>query len=81
MRAVIGHVGRLVFWLSLVYIVGLSLVTSYRAGDYGAVVLKAIFFPLTYLIWPWFAGVWWALLLGLLGYWLSTFVGRLEPID
>ncbi len=67
--------GRGVFWIGLVYIVGHAALTSYRANDFVMLVAKLIFFPITFLLYPWYVGLWWLLLLSLVGYWASTFLG------
>lgn len=81
MRIVIGLIGRLVFWIGLIVIVGHAALASYRAGEMGMVILKVVLFPLTFLIYPWFSGLWWLFLLSMVGYWLSTIVGKMAPVD
>jgi hypothetical protein len=81
MRTVIGLIGRLIFWCGLVFIVGHAALASYRAGQTGMAVAKVIFFPLTFLIYPWYAGLWWLFFISLIGYWLSTVVGGMKPVD
>ena len=81
MRAIVGLFGRLVFFLGLIYIVGHAVVSSWRSGGHLWAVLEIGFFPLTYAIWPWFSGLWWVLLVSLGGYWASTFIGRMPPVD
>lgn len=71
---------RLVFWCTVVIIVGHAVVASFNAGDAALAVTELIFFPFTYLIYPWVSGLWWLLLLGLVSYWIST-AGGLEPVD
>ncbi len=80
MRTVIGLIGRLVFWLGFLYIVGHAVLWSYVIHDYGAVVLKLVFFPLTYIIYPWYSGLWWVWLLSMVGYACSTLIGRMAPV-
>ncbi|MDI6891520.1 MAG: hypothetical protein QMD08_00775 [Actinomycetota bacterium] len=81
MRILIGLLGRLVFWVGLIVIVGHGALASYRAGDLVMAILKVVFFPFTFLLYPWFAGLWWLFLVSMVGYWLSTIVGRMEPVD
>ncbi|MGO9118723.1 MAG: hypothetical protein ACLQPD_14090 [Desulfomonilaceae bacterium] len=81
MRAVIGLTGRLVFWLGFLYIVGHAIIWSYLMHDYVGVVLKFAFFPLTYMIYPWYSGLWWVWLLSMVGYSASTLIGRLPPVE
>ena len=45
------------------------------------VLVKLVFFPLTYFLYPWFTGLWWVFLISIAGYWLSTFLGDMGPID
>jgi hypothetical protein len=49
-------------------------------GDLAMALVGLIFFPITFFLSPWFTGLWWLLLLSLVGYWLSTFTG-LPPVD
>jgi hypothetical protein len=77
----IGVLGRIVFWIGLIYIVAHAVLYSYRMHDYAMVVLKLIFFPLTYIIYPWTAGIWWIFIISIIGYWTSTFLGKIEPVD
>jgi hypothetical protein len=49
--------------------------------DYTMVVLKLIFFPVTYILYPWTAGIWWIFIISIVGYWASTFLGKIEPVD
>lgn len=81
MRTGLGLLGRGVFWIGLFYIVGHGALASYRAGEMGMAVAKVIFFPITFLLYPWFTGLWWVLLISLAGYWASTFIGGMEPVD
>ena len=81
MRVIVGLIGRVVFFIGLLYIVGHAAVTSWRAGGHLWAILEIAFFPLTYIIWPWFSGLWWALLGSLVGYWASTFIGRMPPVN
>ena len=80
-RILIGLAGRTIFWLGFLFIVGHALRASYITGNMGMVVVKAFFFPITYLVYPWYAGLWWVLLPSIIGYWLSTFIGTLPPVD
>ena len=80
-RAIVGIIGRLVFWAGLVFILIHAVMESYRAGDFLMLVLKAIFFPITFLIYPWTAGLWYIFIISVVGYWISTFIGRMEPVD
>ncbi len=78
---IIGLLGRLIFWIGLIYIVGHAVIYSYLMHDYVMMVLKLVFFPLTYIIYPWTAGIWWILIISLLSYWASTFLKKMEPVD
>ena len=79
-RILIGFAGRAVFWLGFLFIVGHALWASYIAGNMGMVVVKVFFFPITYLVYPWYAGLWWILLSSIFGYWISTHIGKLRPV-
>lgn len=68
--------GRGVFLIGLVYIVGHAALASYLAHDYAMMAAKIFFFPITFLLHPWFAGLWWLQLLSLAGYWASTLFSR-----
>ena len=78
---IIGLISRIVFWIGLVYIVGHAVVYSYQIHDYGMSILKLVFFPLTYFIHPWTAGLQSIFIISLVSYWISTFLGGLEPVD
>lgn len=77
----VGVLGRLVFWAGLAAIIVHAIAHFLDTGDTAMAVAGAIFFPITYLIYPWFSGLWWLLLISLGGYWLSTLVGGMEPVD
>ena len=81
MRVLVGLAGRAVFWVGLLFILGHAARSSYFEGNIGMLVAKVVFFPITYVIYPWLSGLWWVLLASLVGYWLSTFVGNLPPVD
>ncbi len=81
MRLFVGIIGRLVFWAGLIFIVGQSALVSYLQTDYGTLIIKIIFFPATYLIWPWYSGLWPILIISLLGYWVSTFIGNIGSVE
>jgi hypothetical protein len=80
-RTIIGFIARLVFWISAIYLVISSCVLSWMSYDYLMAVLKLIFFPLTWIISPWFDGQWKILLLSWGAYLISTIVGGLSPVD
>ena len=95
MRGVIGVMGRLVFWMALLFIVGNSAAYSFHHHEAALGVAKLVFFPATFLIWPFVAPAHasrWPLALGdgvflialgvaLVGYWISTFIGRMNPVE
>lgn len=72
--------GRFVFWAGLVIIVGEYVLVQFAIGNVFMAILGLIFFPITYLVSPWFTGLWWLLLLSLAGYWVST-LGRMPPVE
>lgn len=75
-----GVIGRLIFWLGLIFIVGHFALYQWAQGEALMAFLGLIFFPATYFIWPWFSGLWPVFLISLGGYWLSTAAG-LPPVD
>jgi len=80
MRA-IGLLGRIVFWIGLILIIADSVVYSYLTHDYFIMVLKLLFFPVTYVIYPWTSGLWWLFIISITGYWVSTFIGKMPPVE
>jgi len=68
--------GRGVFLVGLVYIVGHAALASYAAHHYGMLAAKLLFFPVTFLVYPWLTDLWWIQLLSLGAYWASTLFGR-----
>lgn len=80
-RSVVGLFARGVFWLSLLWILGDSAFSSWRDGNVGMIVAKLVFFPVTYVVWPWLSGLWWLFVVSIVAYAVSTFVGGLEPVD
>lgn len=68
--------GRGVFLAGLVYIVGHAALASYQAHQYWMAAAKILLFPITFLLYPWFADLWWVQLLSLGAYWASTLFGR-----
>lgn len=78
---VIGLLGRIVFWICLILIIADSVVYSYLTHDYVMMVLKLIFFPVTYVLHPWTSGLWWLFIISIIGYWVSTFIGKMPPVE
>ncbi|GAG59414.1 unnamed protein product [marine sediment metagenome] len=78
---IIGLLGRIVFWIGLIYIIAHSVIYSYLTHDYIMMVLKLIFFPVTYVIYPWTSELWWVFIISIVGYWASTFLGKMEPVE
>lgn len=81
MRVIIGLLGRIVFWIGLIYIIAHAAIYSYSMHDYVMVVLKLIFFPATYVIYPWTSGLWWVFIISIIGYWVSTLIGKMQPVE
>lgn len=75
-----GSIGRLVFWLGLVVIVGHFALYQWAQGDLATAFFGLVFFPFTYFIWPWISGLWPVFLISLGGYWFSTAAGK-PPVD
>jgi hypothetical protein len=51
--AVVGPIARAIFWIGVALIVGAAAVHYYDLGKTGISVVAVIFFPLTYVIYPW----------------------------
>lgn len=81
MRLMIGIAGRVVFWLSAVWIVGSAAVSLWQAGAFVLAVAALVFFPVTYFVFPLLSGAWWLLALSVGAYATSTFVGGMSPVD
>jgi hypothetical protein len=77
----LGILGRIVFWIGLIIIVGHSTLISLDQKDYIMVILKLIFFPITFLVHPWGSGLWWLFILSIIGYGLSTYLGKMLPVE
>jgi hypothetical protein len=77
-RISLGWLGRDVFWAGLLYIVGHAVYTASNAGQ---ILLELVFFPATYVIYPWASGLWPVLIISFVGYWISTWTGGLDPVD
>lgn len=80
-RSLIGFFGRITFWIGFVLILLDAFYFTYLSGNYLLLFFEIIFLPLTYLIYPLFSGLWWLLIISLLGYWASTFIGNMEPVE
>lgn len=89
MRRFIGILFRIVFILYCIYVVAISCLFSLSFSEIGIMALKIVFFPITIVGWIPYAmitgvlsGWWfWIWLLGMGSYPISTFVGRLPPIE
>ena len=81
MNKSIGIIGRIVFWLGLIYIVGHAALFYYTTGEIVTVGMALIFFPFTFFLYPWFHGLWWIFVISIIGYWLSTFFGNMDLVD
>lgn len=81
MRILLGIAGRIVFWLGLIYIVGSAALHFYLSGKLGYAIASIVLFPLTYMIFPWFFGLWYIWIISIIGYWVSTVIGRIEPVE
>ncbi|MGQ9523720.1 MAG: hypothetical protein ACUVTZ_02665 [Armatimonadota bacterium] len=75
---VLAILGRPVFRGGVAVIVGHAAITSYCQGNFGMLALELAFFPFTYFIWPFYAGLWRVLLISLAGYVISTTCGMPE---
>jgi hypothetical protein len=81
---VVGLVARAVMWAALGVIVMDAVLTLWREGREVLAVAAGIFFPITILIWrgvmrPSGYPLWWAFVVAIVAYPISTFVGGLPP--
>lgn len=81
MKIIIGIIGRVIFWFGFIYVVGHAAYYYYSTHQVGMAILALVFFPITFLVYPWFHGIWLILIISIIGYWLSTFIGNITPID
>ncbi len=81
MKAIIGIVSRLLFWLTAVFIVGLAALNLFTEGNVVYAVLALVFFPLTYFYYPFVSGLWWLLLISIVFYGISTIIGGMKSVD
>ena len=70
---------RLIFWALFLYLIGHGVVSSFSDGEFAMAVGKLIFFPLTFAIYPWTAGLGSLFIVALVAYWVST-IGGMEPV-
>ena len=77
----VGFFGRIVFWIGITFILLNAFYYTYLSGNYFLLFFEIILYPLTYLIYPLYSGLWWLLIISLLGYWASTFIGNMEPVE
>ncbi|MCK4796480.1 MAG: hypothetical protein KAT05_03820, partial [Spirochaetes bacterium] len=80
-RNLVGFFGRIIFWIGITFILLNAFYFTYLSGNYFLLFFEIIFYPLTYLIYPLYSGLWWLLIISLLGYWASTFIGNMEPVE
>lgn len=80
-RIAIGLIGRAVFWVGLWAIVLQAAVAAYALHDYVMMVAAVGMFPITFIAYPCLTGSYWLLCSALAGYWTSTFIGGMEPVD
>lgn len=76
----VAVLARGVFWILAVYIVWHAVAQSFGAGDPAMGVAKVLFFPLTYFIYPWTAGLVGVFIASMVAYWVSN-MGALPPVD
>lgn len=94
LRFVIGGIARLVTYACMFFIVGNAVYGSIQADDWFSAIAEAVFFPATFFLHPFLASpdaVAWpfadgtsfipALVIALIAYPISTFVGGFAPID
>lgn len=88
-RVTVGVVARVVFWVALALIVVDAVAELWKRGDAPLAVAAAAFFPVTVFVWPlaetgaavFGLTCWWLLIVCIVAYPISTFVGGLEPVD
>ena len=80
-RNLVGFFGRIIFWIGITFILLNAFYFTYLSGNYFLLFFEIILYPLTYLIYPLYSGLWWLLIISLLGYWASTFIGNMEPVE
>jgi hypothetical protein len=88
MRLTIGVIARMVTYAAFVVIVGDAVLTLIQRGGGGIVtaVFALGFFPVTIVVWPWTHEAFGVSLIvffvaAVVAYPISTFVGRLAPIN
>lgn len=81
MSKTIGIIGRIVFWLGLVYIVGHAVYVNILMINYVGAIFSFIFFPITFFLHPWSWGLWWVFVVSITGYIVSTIIGRMDNVD
>ena len=80
-RGLIGIFGRIIFYIGFLLILLDAFISAFLSGDYVLLFIEIMLLPLTYFIHPWFSGMWWLLIISLVGYWASTFIGGMEPVE
>lgn len=85
MRLLIFLIGRAIFSVCVAIIVVDAVRQLGDRGDEALAVAAAIFFPITFLVWPWTHEafgypLWILIVIAIVAYSISTFVGRLEPV-
>lgn len=78
---IFGLIGRVLFWIGLIIIVGHAGIHYYSTGEFVTMVLALVFFPITYMIYPWFFGLWYVFVISMLGYLASTLIGKMPPVE
>ncbi|MBI2462543.1 MAG: hypothetical protein HYV61_13825 [Candidatus Rokubacteria bacterium] len=84
MGELLRMMARAVFFIGGLYIIGDAALGAYHAHDTARAVAALVFFPFTFLVHPWFAGLWWLQWAVVGSYWASVFLGtggrRVEPV-
>lgn len=93
-RTLIGYLARGLFWLCVLDIVVNAATQAFSTKQYVLAVFELVGFPATYLLypflqphgghaWPWAGGhtLIPVLVVGVIAYPVSTFIGRLAPVD
>lgn len=68
-------IARGIFVLSLLIVVSSAASYLWATDNFLFAVLAVVFFPLTYLVFPWISGLHWVFFIGVAAYALSTKLG------
>lgn len=69
---------KFLLWIGSLFIIAKAVWQAYKAGQYLLIAAELIFFPVTILVYPWFSGLWWVLIIVLISWFVSLFIRRHE---